>query len=192
MLENLRISHYHWTYARRIYILHDAICRQGENVTSADNQQERLDLKWIVGFVDGEGCFHVAINRISKMTLGYQVLPEFRIVQHKRDIDILKRIKETLGVGTIRRNHGDRFELRVRKLEELNEIVRLFEKYPLMTKKRMDFALFKEIIILMNNKEHLCQEGLRRIAVIAAQMNRQTRSLNLESSETICQNSNEE
>ncbi len=36
-----------------------------ENVSSADNQQERVprdveDLKWyLAGFVDGEGCFSV-------------------------------------------------------------------------------------------------------------------------------------
>ena len=52
---------------------------------SADNQQERLDANWIVGFVDGEGCFHVSINKMHKMTLGLQVLPEFRVVQHHRD-----------------------------------------------------------------------------------------------------------
>ena len=51
----------------------------------ADNQQERLDAKWIVGFTDGEGCFHISINKIPEMSLGWQVLPEFRIVQHLRN-----------------------------------------------------------------------------------------------------------
>ena len=48
-----------------------------------------LEAQWIVGFVDGEGCFHVAINRHPDMKVGYQVLPEFTVVQHKRDIQIL-------------------------------------------------------------------------------------------------------
>ena len=73
----------------------------------ADNQQERLDMQWIAGFVDGEGCFHVGINRQPKMTLGWQVLPEFRIVQHKRDREILNRIQSTLGIGKVTINHGD-------------------------------------------------------------------------------------
>lgn len=38
---------------------------------SADNQQERLDAKWIIGFVDGEGCFYVGLNKQQKMTLGW-------------------------------------------------------------------------------------------------------------------------
>ena len=51
-----------------------------ENVMGADNQQERLDTRWITGFVDGEGCFYVGINKIQRMSLQWQVLPEFRIV----------------------------------------------------------------------------------------------------------------
>jgi hypothetical protein len=35
----------------------------------ADNQQERLDASWIVGFTDGEGCFHISINKIQGMSL---------------------------------------------------------------------------------------------------------------------------
>ena len=153
---------------------------------SADDQQERLDNSWIVGFVDGEGCFYVAINKIPKMTLGYQVLPEFRVVQHKRDIEVLKKIQETLNVGTIRKNHGNRFELRVRALNELNKIVEFFDANPLMTKKKNSFLLFRWIIILMNQGKHLSTNGLKEIALITSQMNRQ-RKVCLESSETIRQ-----
>ena len=152
----------------------------------ADNQQERLDTRWITGFVDGEGCFYVGINKIQGMTLQWQVLPEFRIVQHQRDIKVLERIKNTLGYGMIQRNHGDRFELRVRKLEDLNNLIKFFEGNPLATKKQKDFLLFKEIIFLMNKKEHLTLSGLHKIAKYASQMNRQTKSKYLKSSETIC------
>jgi hypothetical protein len=30
-----------------------------------------------------------------------------------------------------------------------------FKKYPLLTQKRADFELFKQIVFMMNNKEHL-------------------------------------
>ena len=155
-------------------------------MSSADNQQERLNHNWISGFVDGEGCFHVAINKLPKMSLGYQVLPEFRIVQHKRDIQILDKIKKTLGVGHVVRNHGDRFELRIRSLEDLNKIVSFFDNNPLMTKKKTDFKYFKEVIRLMMEKQHLSLEGLKKIANLSSLMNRQ-RNIDLESSETIRQ-----
>ena len=49
----------------------------GDNVSVADNQQERLDAEWIVGFVDGEGCFSVSFFRNKTTKFGWQVFPEF-------------------------------------------------------------------------------------------------------------------
>tara|TARA_Y100000310_G_scaffold112073_1_gene110501 strand:- start:645 stop:1085 length:441 start_codon:yes stop_codon:yes gene_type:complete len=139
---------------------------------SADNQQERLDKNWIVGFVDGEGCFHVALNKLPKMTLGWQVLPEFRVVQHQRDEYLLKRICNFFGFGDVCRNHADRKEFRVRGLKNLNELIKFFNQYPLQTSKKRSFEIFSRVIKLMNNKEHLKLEGLKKIAKLASQMNR--------------------
>jgi hypothetical protein len=44
------------------------------------------------------------------------------------------------------------------------------EKYPLLTKKAADFILFKQIIELMKNKEHLSINGLQQIINIKASM----------------------
>jgi hypothetical protein len=152
---------------------------------SADNQQESLDAEWIVGFVDGEGCFHVAINRQPKMTLGWQVLPEFRIVQHKRDLKVLYAICDALEVGHVTRNHGDRFEVRVRGLQNLKKLISFFNKHPLQTTKRENFETFSQIIALMENNEHLSKKGLDIIAQLASSMNNHVKSKYLESSETI-------
>lgn len=46
----------------------------------------KLDAQWITGFVDGEGCFFVGINPHPDMTEKFQVVPEFTVVQHERDI----------------------------------------------------------------------------------------------------------
>ncbi len=157
----------------------------GENVISADNQQERLDAKWIVGFVDGEGCFHVAINKLPKMTVGWQVLPEFRVVQHQRNEDVLHKIKSYFGFGCVTRNHGDRKEFRVRGFENLNKLIEFFKQHPLQTLKQRNFEIFSQIINKMNNKQHLTKKGLHEIAILASKMNRQVKSKYLESSETI-------
>ena len=161
---------------------------RGDKVSDADNQQERPSVEWISGFVDGEGCFHVALNKQPNMSLGWQVLPEFRIVQHKRDEQILHRIRDTLGCGRIVINHGDRLELRVRGMENLTKIVKFFQQHPLQTSKKRNFEIFAKIISLMQEKKHLSEEGMQLIANLASQMNRQTISAYLESSETIRQN----
>jgi len=152
---------------------------------SADNQQERLDLNWIAGFVDGEGCFHVAINKQPEMTLGWQVLPEFRVVQHQRDEQILHRIRSVFDCGQVVVNNGNRKEFRVRGLENLNKIVKFFQQHPLQTKKHKDFETFATIIEMMNVREHLTFEGLEKIARLTATMNTKVRPAYLESSETV-------
>lgn len=161
-------------------------------MTGADNQQERLDAGWVVGFVDGEGCFHVGINKMPKKLLGWHVLPEFRVVQHERDEEALHRLRAFFGFGSVGVNrtdrHGTRKEFRVRGLENLAGLVGFFKRHPLQTpSKRRNFELFAEIIGLMQGGKHLTKDGLDRIAAIVSEMNRRPRIRYLESSETIRQ-----
>jgi len=133
----------------------------------------KLDSQWITGFVDGEGCFYVGINKHPDMTTGYQVLPEFTVVQHERDIQVLYALKKHFGCGVVRRNHGDRMCYRVRGIQHLLErIVPFFVKHPLKTKKRIAFQKFRRILLMMEAGEHLTSDGLDRIGRIVSEMNR--------------------
>ena len=133
----------------------------------------KLDAQWITGFVDGEGCFHVGINPHKEMTAGYQVLPEFTVVQHKRDVQILHALKDYFGCGVVRVNHGDRMAYRVRSKKHLLErIVPFFIKHPLKTKKNVDFKKFRSVLLKMDADIHLKSEGIEEIRSIAIKMNR--------------------
>ena len=132
-----------------------------------------LNAEWITGFVDGEGCFHVGVSRHEQMSIGYQVLPEFTVVQHSRDVQVLHALKSYFGCGVVRRNHGDRMAYRVRKREHLmRHIVPFFMKHQLKTKKRLDFIKFRKVLLRMERGDHLTPEGLEAIRMIAARMNR--------------------
>ena len=142
-----------------------------ETLRSASSSH--LDAQWIVGFVDGEGCFYVGINKHSDMTCGYQVLPEFTVVQHERDIQILYALKKFFGCGIVRSNHGDRMAYRVRDVDHLWKIIiPFFERHSLKTKKKLDFLKFRKIITLIDRKEHLTVQGIEKIKEIASSMNR--------------------
>ena len=53
-----------------------------DNPISAGNQQERPGLEqWVVGFVDGEGCFSISVVRNALCGLGWQVQHEFSVTQ---------------------------------------------------------------------------------------------------------------
>ena len=64
-----------------------------DNLSDADNQQERLiKIGWIIGFVDGEGCFSISFirqpareNRKGYKT-GFQVAHEFAVTQGAKSI----------------------------------------------------------------------------------------------------------
>ena len=134
----------------------------------------KINPAWIAGFVDGEGTFYVGINKNDTMAIGYQVLPEFRIVQHKRDIQLLYALKKFFGVGVVRVNHEDRYELRIRSLDHLDKIIiPFFDTNQLLTQKKFDFIKFKRIINLMKQNKHLEKNGLIKIIDLASLMNRQ-------------------
>jgi hypothetical protein len=133
----------------------------------------KLDAAWITGFVDGEGCFHVGINEHDDMKCGYQILPEFTVVQHKRDMQVLQALRSYFGCGVVRSNHGDRMAYRVRSQEHLlQHIIPFFEKHPLKTKKRTDFLKFRRILLMMKAGDHLTADGVVKIRRIAEKMNR--------------------
>ena len=133
----------------------------------------KLEPQWIVGFVDGEGCFHVGINKRADMSAGYQVLPEFTVVQHERDVQVLHALKRYFGCGVVRSNHGARMAYRVRGKEHLLElIIPFFEKHQLKTKKRVDFQKFRRIVRMMSEDRHLTRDGIEEIRRIKDQMNR--------------------
>jgi len=163
--------------------------RHSKNASRADNQQERLiEIGWILGFVDGEGCFSIGFvkqpNRKEPLRIrrgyvtGYQVAHEFAVVQGQRSLSTLKKLQSFFKVGAvyINRRHDnhkeDLFRYSVsRRQDLLNVIVPFFEKYQLRTAKRKDFQLFTQCIKLMERKKHLTTAGLIQIALLTEQMN---------------------
>ena len=128
---------------------------------------------WIVGFIDGEECFHVGISKHPEVKFGYQILPELTVVQHQRDMALLHQIRTYMKCGVIRRNHGDRFCWRVRNLENLADIILpFFEKYKLKSQKRIEFDQFTKVVRMMVKGEHLTPDGFNNIVKIASLMNR--------------------
>jgi hypothetical protein len=50
-------------------------------------------------------------------------------------------------------------------------VIPFYDKYPLQSQKRADFELFKLIIELIKNQEHMTQEGMQKIIDIKASLN---------------------
>jgi hypothetical protein len=80
-------------------------------------------------------------------------------------------MKTFLGVGNVYRLGPQSLKFSVDSVKNLKVIIDHFEKYPLITKKRADYELFVQTFNLIQNKEHLTEEGLRKIVATKANMN---------------------
>jgi hypothetical protein len=150
-----------------------------DNAGGAENQQERLfTTGWLVGFVDGEGCFSCPIFRSPSMRLGWQVQPSFVVVQGESSRETLEAMRGFFGCGRVYRNRRhdnhreDLFRYEVYRFGELRDvIVPFFSTNPLRTSKRDNFEKFAQVIDLMTLRRHLTVPGLIEIAEITQTMN---------------------
>lgn len=153
--------------------------------TAAENQQERLiKIGWIIGFVDGEGCFSINFirqphrgNRRGYKT-GFQVAHEFAVTQGAKSVDSLYMLMEFFGVGSVyinKRydNHKEHlYRYCVRKRSDLIQTtIPFFMRYRLRTSKQGDFLKFAECVRRVEAGSHLDPRGLVEIVRIAETMN---------------------
>jgi hypothetical protein len=53
----------------------------------------------MIGFISGEGCFYVKINKSKSLNTGFQVSLVFIVTQHSRDTILFDSIKNYLDCG---------------------------------------------------------------------------------------------
>ena len=121
---------------------------------------------FISGFVDGEGCFLISVVRNNKLKSEWRVYSVFKITLHKKDLPLLEQIKAYFGVGNIYKSGSEAIEYSVTSVIDLAVIIDHFDNYPLITQKQGDYLLFKRVVNIINNKEHLTISGLQKILSI--------------------------
>lgn len=132
----------------------------------------KLNPHWVTGFSDAESCFGIRIRKNPELKVGWQVIPYFAINLHIKDLSILSSIKEFFSVGYISSNKESAY-YQVNSIEDLvNIIIPHFELYPLITKNKADFLLFKEALELIKQKKPKNIEGIHKLIGIKASLNK--------------------
>src|SRR3989344_4582731 len=148
-----------------------------KNQVRADNQQERLHHipaelgHYLAGFADGEGSFNVSvIRRQSDYQKGWKIVASFNISQ--RDSQIPQLFQQTLGCGTIRYRKDGVCYFEVRRLTDLNTIVRqFFVRFPLLSRRQAQrLKSLLEVVTIMAAKQHRSSEGIEQILSIRESM----------------------
>lgn len=105
-------------------------------------------LQWLVGMTDGDGSFSV-LRQNNKWTL------TFKITQSTYNLRALYYIKQQLGVGSVSvESNRDQGSFRIRDRKQLaNIIFPIFDQYPLLTTKYLDYAKFKSAYAILEDKK---------------------------------------
>ncbi|OGC52942.1 hypothetical protein A3D91_03260 [candidate division WWE3 bacterium RIFCSPHIGHO2_02_FULL_38_14] len=147
-----------------------------ENVTSADNQQERLDKDklgyFLAGFVEGEGSFNVSLRKKNDYKLQWQVVLSFNVSQ--KDLTLLHLLKKKLDCGIIKVRKRDLvYSLDITKPKDVIEkVIPYFKTYHFISSsKKRNFSIFCEIAQMIKENKHLDVEGLKEIVQLREILN---------------------
>lgn len=135
--------------------------------------KERYLKYYILGFVDGEGCFSVSLKKQETTRFGWVLDPVFHVTQHEQSRNVLELVQRAFGCGRIIEKYGQEETLQFlvdNRRQLIEKIVPYFERYTLLVK-RKDFLLFKRIVEGLENKEHTKLESFQELVKLAFQMN---------------------
>jgi len=135
---------------------------------------------FITGFSEAEASFIISMYKADNTKLKWRVTPNFSIHIHIKDIELLISIRDTLGVGKVRKNSNNTAVFRVDNIQELQVIVDHFDKYSLIGAKVSDFLLFKQCYDLIKQKQHLTKDGLEKIVALKCNLNKGLRDVVIE------------
>nr|YP_009444457.1 hypothetical protein [Torulaspora quercuum]APD15063.1 hypothetical protein [Torulaspora quercuum]APD15080.1 hypothetical protein [Torulaspora quercuum]ATV99312.1 hypothetical protein [Torulaspora quercuum] len=111
---------------------------------------------------DGDGTFNVYTNMKNK-----KVIFTYKITLMSKNAQLLYKIKSYLGVGSVSytdKNHPNlvSYLIRDRKLL-LNNLIPIFDKYPLLTSKRFSYLKFKSCLLLSQDNNLSQMDKLNKI-----------------------------
>ena len=131
---------------------------------------EIKDVYWLIGFVEGEGSFMVIIQESKSKKTTDNIGLRFVITQHSKDSVLLDNISNYLGCGKCYSSRNE-VNLTVSTFSEINKIISLFNKYPLLGTKKEDYLDFCKVAELIKSKDHLTKQGIENIKRIKSNMN---------------------
>jgi hypothetical protein len=103
---------------------------------------------WFAGFVDGEGCFYITSHGKSRPGV---LRPRFSLTLRADDCDILEEIQRRTRAGSIHKYQPSGpgnlvARWMVQSQSDLMALCRIFDCYPLRSKKARDFGPWRRAV----------------------------------------------
>ena len=137
------------------------------------NTSNNLENHWLTGFSDADASFQIKVvmNRYNKteLRLNYQI-------DRKKNY-LLKLIKSFLGGNTGYRENPDFYYYGSTSFGSAKKVINYFDRYHMLSTKHINFIKWRKAYILIQNKKHLNELGLKKIINIKEKMKRSTFSV---------------
>lgn len=141
---------------------------------------QKLNPKYVVGLIDGEGSFTVQVRNSSNQVIKRRarVEPRFYVKLIARDKRVLYALKNFFKCGAIyfqkdnRPNHQQCYRYEVFNREEIKQmIIPFFRKNQLQTiSRKKDFQIFCVLVEMIDQKVHFTKFGLRKMLKLKEKM----------------------
>ena len=116
--------------------------------------------------------FFVSIFKSNKNKIGHAVQLIFKLMQHKRDKELLELIVKYLNCGAVYSHSKNAFVFKVTNFADIIKIIiSMFKVYPIQGIKQLDYKDFCKVAALMDKGKHLSHKGLAQILLIKDRMN---------------------
>ena len=136
-----------------------------------------LNPYYVIGFIDGEGCFSVSFGRHKTLKRKTEIRAEFSIELRADDKGILERIRQTIGCGKIYNCDYERYgwhphvKYKIGSIKEIEScLIPFLDRYPLQAKKKEVYQRFRKVIKIMGRKGHLEDGGFKEIQRLRSEM----------------------
>jgi hypothetical protein len=122
---------------------------------------------WLAGFTDADGCFQIKIiTRNNKE----EIRLNFQIDQKKNDILLL--IKDFFGGNIGYRKNQDTYYYGSTSFGTAKNFINYFDSFHLLSSKHINYLKWRKAYLIIQNRDHLKKEGLKKIIKLKKTMNR--------------------
>ena len=130
------------------------------------NKSDKLENHWLAGFSDADASFQIkVINRNNKT----EIRLNYQVDQKKKDLLIL--IKNFIGGNIGYRGNQDTYYYESTSFGSARNVIKYFNKYHMLSNKHVNYLKWRKAYILIQNKDHLNEEGIKKIIRLKNTMN---------------------
>lgn len=130
------------------------------------NKSNDLENHWLAGFSDADASFQIKVvsrNNKTEIRLNYQI--------DQKNKDLLILIKNFIGGNIGYRASQDTYYYGSTSFGSAKNVIKYFNQYHMLSNKHVNYLKWRKAYILIQNKDHLNEEGVKKITKLKNTMN---------------------